>query len=181
MTRDDFHTLWSMATGVWPRLDNDATAVAWWGLLCQYPANTAMAALRKYASERRQPPTPADLIEGIRLIARQSTERSSARAIEAAECVDCRGTGFAWVSFEGQGTVGRCRSGCLPPLPAQRKIDERSERADPSGWVARLQEIRTQQAEQRRTLGEKGYLTERGYDPAHYRIVEGTIVRRPTA
>lgn len=176
MTRDDFTTLWRMLTGLWPKLDTPETVAAWYGLLAHYPAHHATSAVRKWATERRTAPTPADVIDGIKAIASEQ-RRNTPRAIDGARCDECDSTGFVWLDFDGQGTVRRCARGCMPPT--ERREEHEIAAREPEAWILRFHETRVRTAARRRDLGESEYLRERGYDPARHRIVDGTIVVRP--
>lgn len=180
MTRDDFTILWKMLTGLWPRLDTDETVAAWHGLLGNYPAHHATAAVRKWATERRAAPTPADIIDGIKAIAAEQ-RRDRPRAIGSAPCDECDDTGFVWVDFHGHSTVRRCRRGCLPRTEPDTTHGPTPTRHEPGTWVARLDSIRRTNTAQRESMGEAEYLRHRGFDPARYRISHGMIVARPTA
>lgn len=179
MTRDDFLTMWKMLTGVWPRMDTPETAAAWWGLIGHYPSHHATAAVRKWATDRRSAPSPADIIDGIKMIAIESRQTSQTRSIDAAPCDECESTGFVWTSMVGHGTVRRCPRGCTPPIiDHSRTTHDHAPRANPRIWIDRMNEIREREAARRREMGEREYLRSRNIDPDAFTFSHGMLVAR---
>lgn len=177
MTKDDFQTMWKMLIGIWPKLDTDETIAAWWGLLGHYPAHHATSSVRKWATERRAAPAPSDIIEGIKAILNEQS-RTNRRTLSRASCDECEGTGFVWRSFDGQGTVARCRRGCMPPTDFTPEAVASTNRANPTHYRERLDAVITAKLRKRADLGESEYLRANGYDPKHYRISHGMIIAR---
>jgi hypothetical protein len=173
--------MWKMLTGVWPRMDSPETAAAWWGLIGNYPAHHATAAVRKWTMERRIAPTPADIIDGVKIIAAESRQISTP-AISSARCDECDGTGFVWTSMDGHGTVRRCVRGCKPPIiDHATKNHHDGPRANPQIWTERMNQKIARDATRRREIGERAYLEERGIDPDAFTYSHGVLIARPNA
>ena len=179
MNKEDFSTLWKMLTGVWPRLDTDEAVAAWWGLLGHYPAHQTTASVRKWATEKRTAPTPADIIEGVRAIVAEQRSVERHPSINAAKCYECAGTGFTWTSLEGHGTAARCTAKCLPPVVYPFDRADEGSKMNNHDWAQRLRENVALQAAHRAKIGDLAYLAERGYDPERYKFQQGMIIARP--
>ena len=179
MNKEDFSTLWKMLTGVWPKLDTDEAVAAWWGLLGHYPAHQTTSSVRKWATGKRNAPTPADIIEGVRAIVAEQRSVDRHPSINAAKCYECAGTGFTWTSLEGHGTLARCTAKCLPPVVYPFDREQDGSKMNNAEWVKSLQKNAASLAAHRTKVGESAYLKERGYDPEKFRIQQGMIIARP--
>ncbi|CAB4169648.1 hypothetical protein UFOVP1305_18 [uncultured Caudovirales phage] len=180
MNREDFGTLWKMLTGVWSRLDTDETVAAWWGLLAHYPAHHAQSAVRGWATDHRNAPTPADIIAGIKMIAAETQRQQPVKSISGSVCQECESVGFVFISLDGHGTVKRCSRGCMPRAGSERLSTDREKTVDREVWVERFHQHRARLASERSSMSEHEYLVMRGYEPDLFKITEGMIVRRST-
>lgn len=178
MTQDDFATVWRMVTGVWPRMDTPETAAAWWGLIGHHAAQHATSSVRRWASERRSAPTPADIIEGMKIIAAE--QRVTRPAIGGGTCDECDGEGFVWTDLTGHGTVKRCRRGCMPPTTEERRSNQHHMASTGApDYIARLAAMRNERAAHRARIGDAAWLRQHGFDPAAFVVRDGMVVARP--
>ncbi len=154
MTPDEFDRLMRRLQGAYPRMvpaqadARSAQREAWFSALRHHDFDRALTAVSVWVSERRNPPSVSDVVEGIRAMLR----RVEARAHEAAApvhrrndapCPECEDSGFTFVSFAGPGTVVRCRRGCIPRLPTDHHFHDRpgGEPSDPAASIRTARDV----------------------------------------
>lgn len=121
MKGEEFSTLWTVLHASWPfdfPNDQTDTKTLWASRLMHHDYRPARAAVNEWIDSHRKAPKIADVIEGIR---KQS--RGLPRPVEDRRCGRCD-HGWEWVDQAGQGTVQRCRNGCLPPEKPDYSYDK---------------------------------------------------------
>jgi hypothetical protein len=115
-TLTDVARAFSLFSAAYPtaRKLEESTVAVWAEALAGYPGPIVASAARRWIrTEPRYPSLPL-FIDACRAL-----RPDPVKALPAAVCVWCHGSGFEYTDLTGRGTVKRCRQGCDPPLPSQ--------------------------------------------------------------
>lgn len=168
----------ALFNAAWPsaRKTDESTVRVWAEALHGFSDEAIERAARKWITTQEKYPNLPSFIAACR-----EFQPAHARPSDTNNgCPICEGAGWVYTDHTGRGTVAHCENGCLPPPMGEISEAGRVSTAGPN-IIGMLRDAQDAAANRRREIGDRAYLTEKGYDPDKFRISGGMIMANPPA